>query len=203
MSLFHDEDFEECLRTRDFDRFARRTMRGWRALAQKCLRELSAPPSLGEEDLVQVMLLEAQRHFERYDPERGPTVRTHVVWRATDRARKKIHSERRDGHARRGAKFDLPFSTLHETHGEERWHALLEPSRPGQEHALTRSRAVEALGALRPAFEALYLTDSFEQAAFVALQSQKAREALGAKTLEEASERFRLVVERLAEEVAT
>jgi len=98
----------------DFGRFARETDGEWRALARMLLRRWDAPPSAGEDDLVQEMLVAAWTSMPRFDPSRGPSLHRFVTYNAVDKAKKWLHKARkatREGDRGR-SRYPVPASML-------------------------------------------------------------------------------------------
>lgn len=111
--------------------FVKKTHREWRKLANSLLAKFfEIPPSLEADDVVQVMLLAATRFTFEWQPTRGPSLKTHVVWRACDKALKFIHGELKTGRVGRNAprsgspRFALCFSALN--WNEERGRAKIQ-----------------------------------------------------------------------------
>lgn len=113
-----DETFLEYRASGNFTKLVMETRVEWRRLAAMILRSLGAPPSIDEDDVMQVMLVECARHALMWDPTKGPSLRTHVVWRAAETAKKFVHRERRSGRLhpdkpRSGPpRYDICFSSL-------------------------------------------------------------------------------------------
>lgn len=108
----------EALRRKDitFDEFARRTSRDWDRLALHVWRKWRSkvPRGVALEDVRQEMLVWAWRAVGKYDPGKGPTLQTYVVWMACSKAKRFLHEQRnalrRDDNAE--SRYAAAFSEL-------------------------------------------------------------------------------------------
>ena len=86
-----------------FQKFCSETADDWRKLARYLLRRWEAPDGVEEFDVQQEMLLAAWHFLGKWNPDRGTTLDTYVVWNACDKAKKWLHKQRaalrRDGDA--------------------------------------------------------------------------------------------------------
>lgn len=122
-------DMESC-RSGDikFDEFIRRTRPAWRTLAAYILRRWSTPAWVAPEDVEQDMILEVWAKLRKYDPSRGVSLSSYLVWNAVNSAKKRVHSARgsyRHRHADAApSRFERPFSSLPRTDDADEGHFM-------------------------------------------------------------------------------
>ena len=77
-----------------FDEFARATRGDWRRLAGYLRRRWQVPAAVEVEDVEQELLIAAWRAVDAWNPARGVTLRSYVVWTAATDAKKFLHRQR-------------------------------------------------------------------------------------------------------------
>lgn len=80
--------------TMTFDRFVIETSTEWERLGAYVHKMWPLPAGVGLEDIVQEMLLAAWAATQRWDPNRGIPLHTHVVWSAVARGKRFCHEQR-------------------------------------------------------------------------------------------------------------
>ena len=80
----------------DWSEFARETAPAWDALAGNLRKRWGrdCAGAVGQEDVVQELLLGAWDSLTQWDPKRGPTLKKYVVWCACNKAKRTLHKAR-------------------------------------------------------------------------------------------------------------
>lgn len=99
-----------------FETFVRATTTTWRAISKSIARRWDLPAWHDAEDIEQDLLLTVWSTLDQYDPARGVSLRGYVIWRAYDRAKKRVHRNRNAYRHRRAdfapSRYELPLSTF-------------------------------------------------------------------------------------------
>lgn len=194
-----DEAFREYRETGDFNAFVKETKHEWVKLAASALNRLGAPPSIDVDDVLQVMLMACARFVFEWQPNRGPSLKTHVIWRSYDKALKFVHKERRSGRThplapRSGQPtYDIAFSTLAP---KERYEAdefvdsyfesLLPATEPNQERAVASRSLFKKAGRSDMVVSTFMRSLDLDETVGVALGDQRTREAFALDSIETA-----------------
>jgi hypothetical protein len=143
-----------------FDEFARRTLPYWRRQAASLMRRWRQPLWVSIDDVVQDLLLAANRFVWEWDPSRGTSLIGFVTYNAYDKAKKRAHAQRgakRSGNADSNpSRMERPVSSYPdrgEPDAEPWWTRLLASPATQHEALEEEERAEEALGACRDALE--------------------------------------------------
>ncbi len=162
-------DFESYLRTHDFSSFYVATRPGWSKLARKVLRLIDHPADVDSDDVMQVMLIAAVRFMDEWDPAKGRSLKTFVVWRAIDKAEKYLHAKRgcQSGGNRSGfSKYEFAHDGLK----RQTQHVFVGTIQDTESRALVHEMMGRA-GVYREAVEEFLVTGDLQAAAEVLVSS--------------------------------